>query len=121
MPPPTSSPLLGNFDYGRDELDGDTVDWIGFAGSFKYQATDKFAVAPRFETLADGARFVTGGTDRVSSVTLTGEYKAVGGLMTRFEYRTDFADDPFFEDHDGDLKDNQTTLSVAFIYAFSSK
>ena len=113
--------LLGNFDYGRDELDGDTVDWVGFAGSLKYQATDKFAVAPRFETLADGARFVTGGTDRVSSVTVTGEYKAVGGLITRFEYRTDFADDPFFEDHDGDLKDNQTTLSMSFIYAFSSK
>ena len=78
-------------------------------------------MAPRFETLADGARFVTGGTDRVSSVTLTGEYKAIGGLITRFEYRTDFADDPFFEDHDGDLKDNQTTLSMSFIYAFSSK
>ena len=113
--------LLGNFDYGRDELDGDTIDWLGFAGSFKYQATDKFAVAPRFETLADGARFVTGGTDRVSSVTLTGEYKAVGGLMTRFEYRTDFSDDPFFRDDSDDLKKNQTTLSVAFIYAFSSK
>ena len=113
--------LLGNFDYGRDELEGEAVDWVGFAGSFKYQATDKFAVAPRFETLADGARFVTGGTDRVSSVTLTGEYKAVGGLMTRFEYRTDFSSDPFFVDKDADLKKNQTTLSVGVIYAFSSK
>ena len=78
-------------------------------------------MAPRFETLTDGSRFVTGGTDRVSSVTLTGEYKAIGGLMTRFEYRTDFSSDPFFLDDDGDLKNNQTTLSLSFIYAFSSK
>jgi len=113
--------LLGNFDYGRDELEGESIDWVGFAGSLKYQATDKFAVAPRVETLTDSSRFVTGGTDRVSSVTLTGEYKAVGGLMTRFEYRTDFSSDPFFLNDSGDLKKNQTTLSVGLIYAFSSK
>lgn len=113
--------VLGNFDYGRDSLEGDTIDWVGLAGSFKYQATDKFAVAPRVETLTDSSRFVTGGTDRVSSVTLTGEYKAVGGLMTRFEYRTDFSSDPFFLNDSGDLEKNQTTLSVGLIYAFSSK
>ncbi len=36
------------------------------SGALKYQATDKFAFSPRFETLADGSRFVTGGTERVS-------------------------------------------------------
>ncbi len=114
--------LLGNFDYGSDKVEGDSVDWVGVAGYLKYQVTDAFAVSPRVETLTDSSRFVTGGTERVSSVTLTGEYKAKGGLITRFEYRTDFASDPFFEgDDDDDLKDNQTTLSVAFIYAFSSK
>jgi len=112
--------VLGNVDYGADSIDDEDVDWLGFAGSFKYQATEQFAVSPRFETLADGSRFVTGGTERVSSVTLTGEYKAKGGLITRFEYRTDFADDPFFV-KDDDLEETQTTLSVAFIYAFSSK
>ena len=104
--------VLGNFDYGRDELDGDSIDWVGFAGSLEYQATDKFAVSPRIETLSDSSRFVTGGTDRVSGVTLTGKYKAVGGLMTRFEYRKDFSADPFFLDDSDNLKKNQTTVSV---------
>jgi hypothetical protein len=112
--------LLGNLDYGADSIDDEDVDWFGIAGALKFQATEQFAISPRFETLADGARFVTGGTDRVSSVTLTGEYKAKGGLITRFEYRTDFADDPFFVSDD-DLEETQTTLSVSFIYAFSSK
>ena len=62
--------------------------------------------------------FATGGTT-VWSVTLTGEYKAVGGLITRFEFRTDFSDEPFFPDDDASKK-NQTTLTLAFIYAFSS-
>ena len=52
---------------------------------------------------------------------MTGEYKALGGLITRFEYRTDFSDGPFFLDDDDDLSDNQSTVSIAFIYAFSSK
>jgi hypothetical protein len=112
--------LLANFDYGSDKVEGESVDWVGIAGYAKFQVTEAFAFSPRVETLTDSSRFVTGGTERVSSVTLTGEYKAKGGLITRFEYRTDFADDPFFI-KDDDLEETQTTLSVAFIYAFSSK
>ena len=40
--------------------------------------------------------------------------------MTRFEFRTDFSDEDYFVKDDG-LKSTQTTLSVSFIYAFSSK
>ncbi len=111
--------LLANFDYGRDNLDGD-VDWYGVALGVKYQATDKFAVSPRYEWFVDDDGFATGLSQTLQEITLTGEYKATGGLITRFEFRSDFSDEDYFIKDDG-LKSSQPTASVSLIYAFSSK
>jgi hypothetical protein len=112
--------LLGNFDYGTDELEGDGVDWYGIAVGAKYQATDKWAFSPRYEWFVDDDGFATGLSQTLQEVTLTGEYKATGGLITRFEFRTDFSDEDYFIKDDS-LKSTQPTASVSFIYAFSSK
>ena len=112
--------LLGNFDYGTDEVDGDNVDWYGVAVGAKYQATDAWAFSPRYEWFVDDDGFATGLSQTLQEVTLTGEYKASGGLITRFEFRTDFSDEDYFIKDDS-LKSTQPTLIVSFIYAFSSK
>ena len=112
--------LLGNVDYGFDELDGEDVAWYGIALGVKYQATPSWAFSPRYEWFVDDDGFATGLSQTLQEVTLTGEYKATGGLITRFEFRTDFSDEDYFVNGD-ELKSTQPTLSVSFIYAFSSK
>jgi hypothetical protein len=74
----------------------------------------------RYEWFVDDDGFATGLSQTLQEVTLTGEYKASGGLITRFEFRTDFSDEDYFIKDDG-LKSSQPTASVSFIYAFSSK
>ncbi len=112
--------VLGNFDYGTDELDGDGLNWYGLALGAKFQATEQFAFSPRYEWFVDDDGFATGLSQTLQSLTLTGEYKAKGGLTTRFEFRNDFSDEDYFIKGDG-LKSNQPVVSVAFLYSFSSK
>ena len=112
--------LVGNFDYGRDSLEGEDLDWYGVALGLKYQATDKFAFSPRYEWFVDDDGFATGLKQTLQEITLTGEDKATGGLITRFEFRKDFSDEDYFVKDDG-LQSSQPTASVSFIYAFSSK
>jgi Putative beta-barrel porin-2, OmpL-like. bbp2 len=112
--------VVGNFDYARDSLDDESLNVYGVALGLKYQATDKFAVSPRYEWLVDDDGFATGLSQTLQEITLTGEYKASGGLITRFEFRSDFSDEDYFVKDDG-LKSSQPTASVSFIYAFSSK
>ena len=42
---------MGNYDYGRDEVAGESVDWSGVAGYLKYQPNENLAFIPRFEVL----------------------------------------------------------------------
>ena len=110
--------LMGNYDYGRDEILGESVDWSGVAGYLKYQHNDNLAFIPRFEVLWDSKAFTTGTLQNVKEFTLTGEYK-VSGLISRLEFRTDFSDEAFFPDGDAFKKD-QATLTLGLIYAFTS-
>lgn len=113
--------LLGNFDYGRDEIAGQAVDWFGFAAYARYQGTDKWALAPRYEWFRDDDGYATGVPQDVQEVTVTSEYKLGGSLITRLEWRTDFSNEPVFVNNDGEAKKNQSTITVGVIYAFSSK
>jgi hypothetical protein len=110
--------LMGNYDYGRDEVEGESVDWTGVAAYLKYQHTERLAFVPRFEVLWDNKAFTTGTPQTVKEITLTGEYK-FKGLISRVEYRTDFSDEPFFSKGDG-LRKDQTTLTLGILYAFTS-
>jgi len=110
--------LLGNYDYGRDTVAGEGVDWTGVAMYLKYQHNEHLAFIPRFEVLWDSKAFATGTLQDVKELTLTGEYK-FKGLISRLEYRTDFSDQPFFVKGDG-LQKDQTTLTFGVLYAFTS-
>jgi hypothetical protein len=110
--------LMANYDYGRDTVAGEKVDWSGVAMYAKYQHTDNLAVVPRFEVLWDSKAFATGTPQNVKEFTLTGEYR-FRGLISRLEYRTDFSDEAFFPKGDG-LQKDQTTLTFGLTYAFTS-
>ena len=113
--------VLGNVDYGRDSVGGSDVAWYGVAVGLKYQANDKWAFAPRYEIFKDADGFSTGTAQTLQEVTLTGECKLAGGLLTRFEFRSDFSDEDFFAKKNDRVTSSQPTVSVSFIYAFSSK
>ena len=112
--------VLGNVDYGTDSLEELDGAWYGVALGAKYQVSEALAVAPRYEIFWDNDGFATGLPQTLQEMTMTAEYKAFGGLITRVEFRTDFSDEDFFL-KDGEPVSTQPTFSVALIYGFSSK
>jgi len=116
----TASPkfsVMGNFDYGKEG----PVKWWGLAGYAKLQAKANWALVGRYEYLDDkkGA-FMTFGT-KAQTVTVTSDHVIAGGLKTRFEYRTDFADQAIFLKDSGAKKKAQTTFTVGLVYGFAGK
>lgn len=112
--------VMGNYDYGRDGILGQTVTWQGIGLYLKAQVNPHFAVIPRWEYYNDEDGFTTGAAQNVQEFTLTAEVKHSQGLITRFEYRRDWSDVDFFT-KDGRPSANQNTFSVGFVYAFSTK
>jgi hypothetical protein len=113
--------LASNYDYGQDKESGATVRWQGVAAYGRYQATDWFALSPRWEFYNDEHGFTTGMAQKIKEFTMTAELKHKDGIITRFEYRHDYSDIPFFAKETRDHRDRQDTFTVGFIYAFSSK
>jgi hypothetical protein len=108
-----------NYDWAKD---GDSQ-WQGVALYAKYQANDWFAVTPRYEFFKDRDGFATGTAQNVQDFTLTTEFKHKDGVLMRVEYRGDFSNASggyFIKDTPG-LTKNQSALTVAWIFAFSSK
>jgi Putative beta-barrel porin-2, OmpL-like. bbp2 len=106
-----------NYDWAKD---GD-AQWQGAALYLKYQANDWFAVTPRYELFKDRDGFATGAAQNVQDFTLTTEFKHKDGVIMRIEYRGDFSNTPYFLKETSELKKNQQALTIAWIYAFSSK
>jgi len=111
---------MANYDYGREKIAGSTVSWQGAAGYVKFQANDVFALIPRFEWFDDDDGWATIG-QTVKEFTLTAEVKSAAGLLMRAEYRGDFADEDYFPKNATDMVKSQSTFTIGFIYAFSSK
>src|SRR5882724_9611049 len=64
----------------------------------------------------------TGTAQDVKEVTLTGEYKMVEGFLTRFEYRHDWSNQPFFDETTNPAsRKYQDTLAVGFVAFFGPK
>lgn len=111
--------VIGNFDYGRDAVADFDVDWYGVAVGVKYQLDDRWAFSPRYEIFKDSDGFATGLPQTLQGITLTAEYAATGGLLTRFEFRTDFSDEEYYTEDFG-LEKNQSSFRVGLMYAFGS-
>jgi hypothetical protein len=111
--------VLVNFDYARDKVEGADIDWYGVAAYLNYKLDDNWAVTPRYEIFKDSDGFATGLAQTAQSFTLTAEYK-ISDLITRYEFRTDFSDEPFFANGD-QLEKSQSALIFGIIYTFSNK
>ncbi|HVB35103.1 MAG TPA: porin [Patescibacteria group bacterium] len=126
-----------NGDYGRDSEgpSSPVAQWWGPAGYVKYNfgANDNLAV--RYEYYGDpqgltlfgnttfngGAGFPSG---HAQEVTTTYTHMIANSLVTRFEYRYDFASNPIFQRGDGSLGNfvkTQNTVLVGMVYTFSSQ
>ena len=113
--------VMGNVDYGQDTVEGTDVSWKGVGVYAKAQVNPVFAVIPRFEYYDDSdGGFTTTAAQKLKEFTFTGELKHSQGLIMRIEYRRDWSDVDFFTKN-GAPRDNQNTLSLAWVYAFSSR
>jgi hypothetical protein len=90
--------FMANYDYGMDRVAGTHVHWQGIAGYLKFQATPRFSLTPRFEFFSDpmGASFITGTRQQLKEFTITPEFVISNNLVTRFEYRHDWSNEPTF-------------------------
>lgn len=113
--------LAANYDHGQDTVSGASVMWHGVAGYLKYQPNDWFALSPRVEWYRDPDGFTTGAPQTLKEATLTAEFKHKDGVVMRVEYRGDFSDAPFFVKNTSEMVKGQSTLTVGFIYAFTTK
>ena len=110
---------MGNYDYGRDEILGESVDWSGVAGYLKYQHNENLAFIPRFEVLWDSKAFTTGDAAEREGVHAHRRVQVQRPDLTPGVPDQDFSDEEFFPDGDGFKKD-QSTLTLGLIYAFTS-
>jgi hypothetical protein len=124
-----------NVDIAREEdalseTGGGAATWNGIAAYAKYDVTDKWSIAGRWEVFNDndGARTAinaastspTGSpiTDaQFMEWTLTNEYKLNSHLIARLEYRLDKADSKLFR-HDQGFSNYMNTVAVEFIAPF---
>jgi len=131
--------LMFNGDYGRgDKIYTETgsgivaspvVDWWGTAAYAKYAWNDKNNFALRYEyygdpygfTIYSGTGFPSG---HVQEFTATLTHMLASSLLTRFEYRNDFANNPIFEKGNPEthpfVKD-QYTLTLGMVFMFDSR
>lgn len=107
---------------------GGSAHWNGIAAYAKYDVTDKWSLATRWEIFndQDGVRTTanTGGLTgsgiedlTLTEWTLTSECKIHSHLIARLEYRLDKADSKVFR-HDQGFSNYQNTVALEFIAPF---
>jgi hypothetical protein len=115
--------VMGNYDYAIDtSTSGGKVHWQGVAAYLHYAPTKRLALTPRFEWFDDHDGFSTGTAQRLKEFTLTGEYKLRPTLLTRFEFRQDRSNQPFFPKSDPTVfAKTQATVLAGMVWTFSTR
>jgi Putative beta-barrel porin-2, OmpL-like. bbp2 len=123
-----------NGDYGREHRPygspmNEVLDWWGGAGYAKYAWSDKNSFAVRYEYYGDPQGYTVFGDSpfagidsHAQEVTATFTHMLASSLMTRFEYRYDFASRRLFQKGaiPFDLNE-QHTLTLGMVYIFDSR
>lgn len=115
--------FLFNFDYGQDKrITSGTDKFYGISTAIKLAPNETVAFSPRYDWYKDRDGLITGTAQTLQSFTLTADYRMKEGFLTRFEYRRDWSNRPFF-DRGNELASakNQNTLLVGFVMYFSGK
>jgi hypothetical protein len=112
-----------NYDYGRgDRVDGlfDPVSWQGWAGYVRYKFSDRNAFAMRYEWFNDSDGLTTGAAQQLKEFTGTFEHRIAQRLITRWEYRYDYSNQPSFTKGDAPTG-SQSTVAAGLIYTFDMR
>lgn len=133
--------FMANADYGHEEdaigvtatipgSGADNASWQGYALYARYTPVERYALANRIEWFNDqdgvrvapvpaGAALAGSGHGDVSFFewTLTNEFKLTDHVITRLEYRFDWANAAVFR-HDQGASNNQNTVAAEVIYHF---
>lgn len=114
-----------NFDWGEnhDAIVNGTGDqnrnyWSGIALAAHEQVNAASALAVRYEFFDDAEGFATGTTQKLNEVTGTYEYKVPKlpqAVLSRFEYRRDMSNQPFFHRNTTEMADRQSTFSIGLM------
>jgi hypothetical protein len=106
-------------DYG---LGRGSNNWYAWGVHGRYQATPAWAVSGRYEYYNDIDGLITLVPQALKEYTATLEYKHPKGFLTRFEYRHDWSNVPYFDRGNelGVSKDIDTLL-VGFVVVFGPK
>lgn len=116
-----------NYDYGYDEnatAIGKNAVWQGIAGYAKYDMSDTWSIAGRYEFFRDndGSKLPTlsaaVGDTSFQEFTLTSEHKLHEHLVARLEYRHDIANSNVFGHDDSGFQNYQDTVAVEFVMPF---
>lgn len=110
--------LAVNADYGDLKgSSGPSGHFSGIEGIAKYQFTDKFSAAVRYETVSDPNGTRSGLDARFNSFTGGVEYSVNPASVLRLELRSDTSNRNVFEG-DGGPKKSRSTLTLAHIFKF---
>ncbi|HXM93085.1 MAG TPA: outer membrane beta-barrel protein [Candidatus Dormibacteraeota bacterium] len=116
--------LVGEADYfiNRVFASSAPAHVTGGAAYARYQLAPQFALAGRAEYLSDRGGFFSGVTQALKETTFTAEYKPADGFLTRFEWRRDFSNQPFFlTPRPGVVKKEQNTATLGLIWWWGQK
>jgi len=117
-----------NYDYGslKDQSTANlgTLSYSGWAAYARLHKGEN-AVAVRYEMTDDKDNLMYGGINdannngnKINEITVTGEHKIGGNLLTRLEYRYDSSDDKVYIDHNGNPTDAQGQLVLGVVATF---
>jgi hypothetical protein len=114
--------LKFNYDYGFETnlapLTGRSI-WQGIASSLKFSnKSQRHSFAPRFEYFKDRDGFTTGAAQAIKEITLTYDLRLKPNFSTKFEYRGDFSDSPYFKKNANELAKNQNVVMIGVVYSF---
>lgn len=98
----------------NDDPDGGSEADFGNIGAYLGAAFGQLGIAGRID-YSDDEGIVTGADTDLWSITLTGSWTLVDGLIARLEYRHDDADEDIFND-DGSTDDSLDTIQAQIIW-----
>ena len=99
-----------------------TSKWNTLGWAYRYQLNKVFAFANRYEYYHDANGFITGSAQTLKEATFTLEAKLTPYLLTRWEYRNDWSNIPYFVREAGKpLGKTQPTFVVGLVGFFGPK
>ena len=107
-----------NADFGSMQgaaAEGEDAAWSGFAGYLRFNLAESFSLSLRAEQFDDADGLRTGVVQKLTSITITPEYRPAANFILRGDFRIDSSDLEVFEDGE-EFTDGQNTIGLNMIF-----